>query len=153
MKSRSVASVPVVGLVLALQACGIPEEGDSLAQQQEALGDSAAAIFFHGMDVSGASRNGWGRAEGNTWAYAPDLYAITPAPNAFYPNVWQWKDYGTVSGYSLGRKPMLNYLKQRGGSVRRAVLFDPSADAPAHRTSQRATEHPRPVHPERQRDA
>jgi hypothetical protein len=78
-------------------------------------------IFFHGLGLGGC-------CEGHQLKHTrvPDLIALAGRGAWDEPLDARWLQYANVGGYSMGRLPMVRYVKKKGAKVDYAFLVDPS---------------------------
>lgn len=94
-----------------------------MADSEQALSPDADALFFHG-DCGGEP---CGRTDADTLAYSPNLFDLRQNNSVFEcRNFATWGDYSSVGGYSAGRVPAIDYLKQKGAATEYLFILDPS---------------------------
>jgi len=123
-------ALAVGGLVV---GCASPAE-EVVDGEGAALSNSeSAVVYFHGMSGLGFSQATIAKHDGDDDILAPrwtDAQLQAPVP-ASVTDFLASHQRGLVSGYSLGRIPVLHLMKSASKGFERVVMIDPTYDGSA----------------------
>jgi hypothetical protein len=132
---RRLGLVASLALVGALVGCSGGHDGEPETSGAAAISDAPptdeGVVYFHGMSHLGFAKPAIQAQIGGDDLLAPSLTdaQIEAAPSsdvlAFLPR----HQRATVSGYSLGRVPVLKMMKTAARGMTRVVMIDPTYDS------------------------
>ena len=133
--SRRLGQLAVLGLAAALAACAAGSSDEGEGAGAEAISDAPPTdngfVYFHGMSRLGFEKSALQAQLGGDDLLAPQLSdsQIQSAPSSDVLVFLQRHQHDTVSGYSLGRVPVLKMMKSAARGMNHVVMVDPTYDS------------------------
>jgi hypothetical protein len=128
---RLAAAVVTTAALAAIAGCSSPSPDDETDGASAAVESSESAlVYFHGMSGLGFSREMITKQASDDDVLAPRWSdsQLQAAPPRSVLDFLATHERATVSGYSLGRIPVLRLMKADAPGITRVVMVDPTFD-------------------------
>jgi hypothetical protein len=126
-----VAAVTMTALACVGTGCASPSDGDDADDSAAAINSSESGlVYFHGMSGLGFTRDMVVKQATDDDVLAPHLSdaQLQASPAKSVLDFLASHQRTTLSGYSLGRIPVLRLMKADAPGITRVVMVDPTFD-------------------------